>query len=154
MRKQYLTAIYVFAYSRLNVSKECLPQPVPASWGCLVEVGSLPAGAVKHTSGAQGSLGNLSIWVVHLACSASPSELDAQGEWRLRDLREALRDHRVHAEGLSRKLRAASGRWHAARTELLTLELRYGLADRKFQQRHKPCCNQKCPASPGGSTSD
>ncbi len=51
---------------------------------------------------------------------------DPQGEWRLRDLREALRDNQVHAAGLARELHAAGDRLKTVRAERRAMEARYG----------------------------
>ncbi len=60
-------------------------------------------------------------------CSpASRRALGPQGEWRLRDLREALRDNQVHAAGLARELHAAGDRLKTVRAERRAMEARYG----------------------------
>lgn len=49
-----------------------------------------------------------------------------QGEWRLRNLQEAMRDSQVYAEGLNRSLRCNSTCLKAAQEKLTDHVIRYG----------------------------
>lgn len=53
-----------------------------------------------------------------------------QGEWRLRDLREALRDNQLQRDALSQSLRKLGDALRAERGQLATHEARYGRLDR------------------------
>lgn len=49
-----------------------------------------------------------------------------QGEWRLRNLQEAMRDSQVHAEGLNRSFLCNITSLKAAQVKLTDHEIRYG----------------------------
>ena len=49
-----------------------------------------------------------------------------QGEWRLRNLQEAMRDSQVYAEGLNLSLRCNDTSLKAAQVKLTDHEIRYG----------------------------